>query len=280
MDSKRVIEIAKKYFVQYFGEEWRSVIEERLDGTTLYFVKPSTVNDVAKKLAKDLHVTPCDNDSNKFVEESVNDIAKCNHGIPGTLFDRKQTDENGKPYLLKAIVVMDCTGRIYENSHLDRQMDVTINHELVHTVSTFLKGDEVVKGVVPKNNAMGKKNVRWCDLHEWITQKIAIEITKMMHADGVVYNERIKPENARYDWCKITEREDIVKKPNAFDEKRKDVNKSMITGNRKLAEDTLNGNATERFTDKLVGYRDYIKSSIMKHVAQIKAKFSEDTKGK
>ena len=239
-----------------------------MDDTRLHLVEPNNTNidEVVRELCKNVQeyivlktgqcAHMCD-DSMQYLRSRVAEVSAMEGGNPGTLIMTEGIDEKGAMHVLRNVLVLN-----FENTrHLDKFTDVIINHELLHAVETFIKDGKVVIGMHKENK----------DLDEWLTDRISVKITQMMHADGVVYNERVKPEDAIYDLCTIS-RKNVVKQPKMFERNEELLKDAVLVGDTRLAEKTLNEAELDRFTDKIKGYYDYMRDSVKKYIQSLQKK--------
>ena len=186
-----MLDTAGHYFTEYFGKKNKSIITDRLAATNIYFVGPKLKP--AEKLSQFFAVLgdhsmqhlkkPFDELSWDFVNDCVDGVAAGERtgGMCIYIPFKKGGGRHG-------VFVHDVEGTELERGEEDAFTDCCINHELLHAVTQYEKNKKVISGISNFNY----------NLNEWVVENMAIEITKRIHYDNIVFNTRVRPSDAEY----------------------------------------------------------------------------------
>ena len=198
-----IIEIVSEYFIDYFGKENKSLIEDRLKRTDLFFVTPSTADKYAKQCIINNYwfvghrKNEAFNQYEKDVIEVVKKVADPDHEWAGQCMLMTCKDNKGEIYdLLRGVFVLDYNDyrlMIDSNLSLPSYSDTCIIHELLHAISQYVKNNEMYNGFEGVNDTDANTG-----FNELFVENMAIDISKKLHLDGITFNESVSLKNKHY----------------------------------------------------------------------------------
>jgi len=192
MKQEQVLETAKHYFSDYFGQEYKEIIGERLDDCKLYVVSPQLFKKKARHFIKDTNAILESTGGDKL-HPTVNDgiigiarhVARYKEKTAGMSICLTRGRTPKLSMLNKGIFICDFKKSKYDGAPYFDQVAL---HELLHVATSHIKDGHHFYGVRMIND----------DINELLVDSIAIKVARKMHKDGVCLNEDIGTNRAKY----------------------------------------------------------------------------------
>ena len=181
MDSNRILKIAEKYFVEYFGDEYKGIISERLGNTSLFLVNSRKPDNAQKELDNYINVMRnfVDNQVEIFLRQKLQNMIDNTGAGRGQCYVPARRNAKGELEIKRRAVIVSDSKYVNE--------DQTYIHELLHAITVFILNNEYKNGIYGEYNDITEV------FNECLIDYISIEITKRIHADGILLNEKVKP---------------------------------------------------------------------------------------
>lgn len=230
MQEKKILKVAEECFVDYFGRQYRPLIEQRLGKTSFGLVNENNADKFINEYISDVNDAYNKNnlgslgeDYKQYLTNSIKQISVPSENRGTCIFTARFNTSGNIVDARRGAFVNDATKTKYENTWFDSFTDMAICHELLHAVTMHIANNNLKSGIREEGDIKTKK------MNELIINNMALDVAKKIHSHGNRFNERIAPSKSIYssymDYVKLR------KLPASFFSNYKSILKpAMITG--------------------------------------------------